>query len=257
MELEPHLRLARDRGRKLLIPYVTAGATPDWPDAVRAIADAGADAIEIGIPFSDPMMDGPVIQQASLVALQAGTTPSGVLDTLASMEPGVPLVVMTYYNIVFRASERRFAGRLAEVGVSGAILPDLQLDEAGSWCVAADAAGVASVLLVAPSTPDERAMAICSRSRGFVYGVGVMGITGERASLATSARQAAARLRRFTDLPVCIGVGVSTPGQAAQVCADADGVIVGSALVRRMLDGATPQDAADFVGAIRKALDSL
>jgi tryptophan synthase alpha chain len=220
------------------------------------VADAGADAIEIGIPFSDPVMDGPTIQEASVRALARGTTPASILDSLARTEIGVPLAVMTYYNLVFRAGHRRFADSLVAAGVAGAIVPDLPLEEAGGWTEEADTAGVETVLLVAPSTPEERARRICARSRGFVYGVGLMGVTGERAELAATAREVAGRLRPLTDMPICIGIGVSTPQQAAEVCAEADGVVVGSALVRRLLDGGGPAAAAAFVGQLRAAIDA-
>ncbi len=254
--LERRLRAARDGGAKLLVPYVTGGMGDDWLDAVHAVADAGADAIEIGIPFSDPVMDGPTIQEASVRALARGTTPASILDALARTEIGVPLAVMTYYNLVFRAGHRRFADSLVAAGVAGAIVPDLPLEEAGGWTEEADAAGVETVLLVAPSTPEERARRICARSRGFVYGVGLMGVTGERAELAATAREVAGRLRPLTDMPICIGIGVSTPEQAAEVCAEADGVVVGSALVRRLLDGGGPAAAAAFVGQLRAAIDA-
>jgi tryptophan synthase alpha chain len=224
---------------------------------VHAVCAAGADAVEIGIPFSDPMIDGPTIQQASLMALESGATPAKILDSLRREEFGVPLAAMTYYNLVFRAGHRRFACSLTEAGVSAAILPDLPLEEAGEWTSEADSAGVETVMLVAPSTPDDRAARICDRSRGFVYGVGVMGVTGERSTLAASASGVARRLRALTDLPICIGIGVSTPDQAKEVCADADGVIVGSALVRRLIDGAGPDGAAEFVSELRSAIDSI
>jgi len=162
---------------------------------------------------------------------------------------------MTYYNLVYRAGHQRMAGMLADAGVTGAIIPDLPLEEVGPWAEAADAAGVATVLLVAPSTPPERIEAICRRSRGFVYGVGRMGVTGEQATLAGSARQVAARIEAVTDVPVCIGIGVSSPEQAVAVCEVADGVVVGSALVRRLLEGEGPEGAAQFVSSLRKALD--
>lgn len=253
--LEVTLRARRDGGHKLLIPYVTAGMDDEWLVTLEALADAGADAIEVGIPFSDPMIDGPTIQESSLRALARGTTPEGVLADLAHVDVGVPLVVMTYYNLVYRAGHERMAGLLAGAGVSGAILPDLPLEELGPWAEAADPAGVATVLLVAPSTPPERIEAICARSRGFVYGVGRMGVTGEQTSLASSASEVAARITAVTDVPVCIGIGVSTPDQAATVCEVADGVVVGSALVRRLLEGAGPVGAAEFVGSLRRALD--
>jgi tryptophan synthase alpha chain len=254
--LERRLRERRDGGGKLLVAYVTGGMGDDWVEAVHAVADAGADAIEIGIPFSDPVMDGPTIQEASVRALARGTTPNSILASLARTEIGVPLAVMTYYNLVFRAGHRRFADALVSSGVAGAIVPDLPLEEAGGWSEEADAAGVETVFLVAPSTPDERARRICERSKGFVYGVGLMGVTGERAELASTAREVAGRLRPMTDTPVCIGIGVSTPEQAAEVCAEADGVVVGSALVRRLLDGEGPKGAAAFVGALRAGIDA-
>jgi tryptophan synthase alpha chain len=255
--LEQRLRAARDSGAKLLVPYVTGGMGDDWLEAVHAVADAGADAIEIGIPFSDPVMDGPTIQEASVRALARGTTPASILDSLARTEIGVPLAVMTYYNLVFRAGHRRFADSLVAAGVAGAIVPDLPLEEAGGWTEEADTAGVETVLLVAPSTPEERARRICARSRGFVYGVGLMGVTGERAELAATAREVAGRLRPLTDMPICIGIGVSTAEQAAEVCGEADGVVVGSALVRRLLDGGGPAAAAAFVGEWRAGIDAV
>ncbi len=254
--LEEHLRAARDDGRKLLIPYVTGGITPDWLEVLQAVTAAGADAIEIGIPFSDPMIDGPTVQKASVMALERGATPQKVLDTIRSSDVGVPLAAMTYYNLVFRAGHHRFASSLVDAGISAAIVPDLSLEESSPWCEEADRAGVETVMLVAPSTPPERAARICERSRGFVYGVGLMGVTGERARLEQSACEVAHVLKALTDLPVCIGVGVSTPEQAVEICREADGVVVGSALVRRLIDGEGPEGAARFVGEMRKAIDS-
>jgi tryptophan synthase alpha chain len=254
--LEARLRAARDRGRKLLVPYVTGGF-PGWAHAVEACAEAGADAIEVGIPFSDPVMDGPTIQEASERALASGATPQDIVRTMARLDAGgVPLVVMTYYNIVHRSGNERFAASLAEAGVAGAIVPDLPLEEVGPWAAAADAAGVDTVLLAAPTGSDERLAAICARSRGWVYGIGLLGVTGERDELARSALEIAARLKGLTDLPVLVGVGVSNAEQAAEVAAVADGVIVGSALVRRLLDGGGPEAAGAFVAELRAGLDA-
>jgi tryptophan synthase alpha chain len=257
MTLESTLRAARESGRKILAPYVTGGLGPDWCETLRAIADAGADAIEIGLPFSDPVMDGPTIQEASARALAAGATPLSILDDVRGIDAGVPLVAMTYANLVHRAGLRRFAGSLADAGISGAIIPDLPLEESAPWEDATATAGVEAVLLAAPVTPDDRLVRICERSRGFVYAVGRMGITGERGDVASSAGVLAKRLKAVTDKPVLVGFGVSTPEQAVEAAAEADGVIVGSALVRVLLDGGGPEGAAAFVRSLRDALDQV
>jgi tryptophan synthase alpha chain len=253
--LEAALRAARADGRKLLIPYLTGGLGDDWVDTLRAVAQAGADAIEVGIPFSDPVMDGPVIQEASERALAAGATPQSVLDQLRGHDAGVPLAVMTYYNIAFHMGHERFAAALVDAQVAGAILPDLPLEESGPWSVAADAAGVETVMLAAPTAPDERLPRVCARARGFVYAVGLLGVTGERAELASSATVIAERLKAVTDKPVLIGVGISNADQAVEASKVADGVVIGSALVRRMLAGEGPTGLATAVGEIRAALD--
>ncbi len=255
--IEARLRAARAAGRKLLVPYVTGGF-PGWERTVDACAAAGADAIEVGIPFSDPVMDGPTIQEASERALAAGATPQGIVGAVGDLDTGgVPLVVMTYYNTVHRYGHERFALSLVAAGVSGAIVPDLPLEEVGPWAAAADAAGVETVLLAAPTGTDERLARVCARSRGWVYGVGLLGVTGERAALARSALDIARRLKALTDKPVLVGIGVSDAAQAAEVASVADGVIVGSALVRRLLDGGGPAAAGEFVAELRAGLDAL
>ena len=176
--VEAALRDRRDAGGKCLVAYATGGLGEDWLDTVRAIAAAGADAIEIGVPFSDPVMDGPTIQAANDRALKDGATPVGILDALRGADIGAPLAVMTYYNIVHRMGLKRFATTLVDSGVSGCILPDLPLEEAGAWLDVADEAAVEPILLAAPTAPDERLPRICERSRGFVYGVGLLGEIG-------------------------------------------------------------------------------
>ncbi len=254
--LESALRAGRDAGRKLLVPYVTGGLGTDWAEIVRAVADAGADAIEIGVPFSDPVMDGPVIQEASELALRAGATPVTIFDELRTIDAGVPIAVMTYYNLAFHLGHERFAESLAAAGVSAAILPDLPLEEVGPWATAADAAGVETVLLAAPTAPDERLPLVCARARGFVYAVGLLGVTGERDALASSSLVIARRLKAITDKPVLVGVGVSNAAQAVEICAEADGVVIGSALMRRVLEGVGPTGAGEFIAEVRTALDA-
>ncbi len=253
--LEQHLRARRDAGRKLFVPYMTGGLNDDWTAHVQAMAAGGADAIEIGIPFSDPVMDGPTIQQASEMALLAGATPDSILAELNGIDIDVPLVVMTYYNIAYRIGHQRFAESLAAAGVSGTILPDLPLEESGDWRAAAERAGVQHVLLAAPTAPDSRLPLICQATRGFVYSVGLVGTTGERSALAATAVPMARRLKAITDVPVIVGVGVSNGAQAAQVCQEADGAVIASALMRRVLDGASPQDTEEFVRDIRSHID--
>lgn len=254
--LEAHLRAQRDTGRKLLVPYVTGGLGDDWLDVVRACAAAGADAVEVGIPFSDPVMDGPTIQAASEEALRQGTTLDAILDGLAEVDAGVPLVAMTYVNLVFHKGYERFAAEAVRSGVSGVILPDLPLEELGEWEPSALSAGLETVMLASPLTPDERLARLCARSKGYVYGVNLLGVTGERATVTDTAVVLAKRLKATTDLPVIMGFGISTPAQAADLAQHADGVIVGSALMRLRLDGATPERIGEEIAALRAALDA-
>lgn len=252
--LEDHLRERRNVG-KLVVPYVTGGL-PGWTDVLMALADAGADAIEIGIPFSDPVMDGPTIQEASQRALEAGATPVSIMEELRDVEAGVPLVAMTYANLPHKAGWKRFATDLARAGITGAVVPDLPLEELPPWEAAAAAAGVATVLLAAPNSPDDRLTRICERSRGFVYGVTVMGVTGARTDLAATASVLGDRLKAATDLPVLMGFGVSAPEHAVELSKHADGVIIASALMRRFLDGDKPADIAELVAQVRAVLDA-
>lgn len=254
MSLRSGLEARRSAGGKCLVPYLTGGLG-EWTRMIEAVAQAGADGIEVGIPFSDPVMDGPVIQRASSVALEQGATPVSVLDGVAGVDVDVPLAVMTYVNLVYRFGWERFAAGLVSSGVSGAILPDLPLEEADEWTDAADTSGVETVMLAAPTASEERLGRIAARSRGFVYAVGLLGVTGERDALADSASVIAARVKELTELPVLVGVGISTPEQAVQVCEVADGVVVGSAVVRRALETGSPESVAELVGTFREALE--
>jgi tryptophan synthase alpha chain len=252
--IEGRFGAAKAAGRKLLVPYVTGGH-PGWAEAVRAAAAAGADAIEIGIPFSDPVMDGPVIQQASQAALEAGATPPAILDAAAALDVEIPLVAMTYYNVVHHDGHRRFAGRLVAAGVAGCIVPDLPLEESEPWTRCADDAGVETIMLAAPTASDERLHRIVARARGFVYSVGLLGVTGERAQLAATATALAGRLLRITDKPVLVGVGVSNAEQARTACTVADGVVQGASVVRRLMEHG-PDAVGSYVAEVRAAIDS-
>ena len=255
MNLESHLRGKRDQGHRLLVPYITGGFNDDWLATVEELSANGADAIEIGIPFSDPIMDGPIIQAASQQALMRGATPHGIIAELSALDIDTPLVVMTYYNPVHHFGHLRFADALASSGVDGAIVPDLPVDEIDEWANAAADSGIETILLAAPTTTDERLATICERSHGFVYGIALLGVTGERDSVATEALQMGKRLKDATDKPVLLGLGISNPKQARQASDAADGVIVGSALVRRLLEGASPSEAGEFVARLRAGLD--
>jgi tryptophan synthase alpha chain len=252
----------RRSGSPALVVYLTGGL-PDLatlPRLIEAVVAAGADAIEVGIPFSDPIMDGPVIQAASQRALDAGATPQGVIDAVAAVADIAPIGFMTYANIVSHAGYRRFASSAATAGLCAAIVPDLPLEEVGPWLAATNAAGIEAVLLAAPTTPDERLARIAHTTRGFLYAVGTMGVTGERSVLARTAVDLAARAKRLTDKTVLVGVGVSDGSQAVEASQAADGVVVGSALVRRILDADSPAAAVDaaaaFVAGVRADLDS-
>jgi tryptophan synthase alpha chain len=253
-QLADEFRTKREAGHKLLVPYITGGY-PGWQDAIRAAAAAGADAVEIGVPFSDPVMDGPVIQQASQAALEAGATPAAILDEVPDLDVSIPLIVMTYYNLVHHDGHRRFANRLVRAGISGCILPDLPLEESEPWTRAADHEGVDTIMLAAPTAPDSRLPLIAARSRGFIYSVGLLGVTGERAKLAASATELAARVKAITDVPVLVGVGVSNAEQAREASRVADGVVQGASVVRRLMEGGA-EAVGDYVAEVRRAIDA-
>lgn len=242
--------------RAALMPYLMGG----FPDVAtsRAIGDAcidaGADLLELGIPFSDPLADGPVIHAAGTAALAAGATTDAILGVAAALAPRAPVVLMTYVNIVLARGVERFVRQAADAGAAGLIVPDVPLEESAELLAACDAVGLALVPLVAPTTPDERLARIGAQARGFLYAVAVTGTTGERAG--GDAAPILARAKAATDVPVALGFGISTPEQAVLAATESDGVIVGSALVRVLLEGGGPDGAAAFVGSLRRALDA-
>ena len=252
-ELEAALRARRDGGGRAFVPYVTGGLPGVDGSLLRAIEDVGADAIEVGIPFSDPVMDGGVIQEASRLALEGGAHPPDILATIGAASLSIPVAVMTYVNPVFRRGIDRFLDEAAEAGVAGIIVPDVPVDEGDELDAAAAARGIDAVLLAAPGTAPGRLATIAARAHGFVYCVATYGVTGARDSLATTARDLVSALRPLTDLPLLVGVGIGTPDQAADVCAFADGVIVGSALMARLVEG-DADGALALAAAFRSAI---
>jgi tryptophan synthase alpha chain len=230
---------AAAENRATLIGYLPAGY-PSVDGAITAavaMAEAGADILEIGLPYSDPLIDGPVIQQAVHAALTGGTRIADVLRTVEAVaSAGVPALVMTYWNPVDHYGVAAFARDLAAAGGAGLITPDLTPEEAGPWLEASDACGLDRVFLVAPSSTDERIATVTQVCRGFVYAASLMGITGARSTVSERAAGLVGRVRAHTSLPVAVGLGVRDGEQAAQVAGFADGVIVGSAFVQRLLD---------------------
>jgi tryptophan synthase alpha chain len=241
-DLEAALRFRRDGGGRAFVPYVTGGLDGVDADLLRGLAEAGADAIEVGIPFSDPVMDGGVIQEASRLALESGARSADVLATVKEAGIEVPVAVMSYFNPILRHGVDTFFREAAQAGVAGVIVPDLPVDEAGDVGRACREAGLAPVLLAAPGSSAGRLRSIAEAAGGFVYCVATYGVTGEREALAGTAEDLVAELRPLTDIPLLVGVGIGTPEQAAQACRFADGVIVGSALVRHLVAG--ERDAA-------------
>jgi tryptophan synthase alpha chain len=249
-------RAATD-GRAALVGYLPAGfpSVAGAATAAVAMAEAGADVIEIGLPYTDPLMDGPVIQEAVHRALEGGVRVSDVLRTVEAVAAaGVAVLVMTYWNPVDHYGVGAFARDLAAAGGSGLITPDLPPEEAGSWLDAAAELGLDAVFLVAPSSSDERLELISSACRGFVYAASVMGVTGARSQVGSAAEGLVARVRQHTALPVAVGLGVSTAAQAAEVAGYADGVIVGSAFVQRLLSATDEQAGVAAVGQLASEL---
>ncbi|KRB45648.1 tryptophan synthase subunit alpha [Terrabacter sp. Root181] len=243
----------RADNRAALIGYLPVGfpSVEGSITAMKVLVESGVDIIEIGVPYSDPVMDGPVIQDAAVRALARGVRLGDIFTAAREVSgAGAGALVMTYWNPVLRYGVERFATDLAAAGGAGLITPDLIPDEAGEWIAAADAHDLDKVFLVAPSSTPERLAAVTSQCRGFVYATAVMGVTGARASVGEAADALVSRTREHTDLPVCVGLGVSTGDQAAEVGRYADGVIVGSALVRCLTEADSEEQGLEALGAL-------
>jgi tryptophan synthase alpha chain len=259
--IERAFRAAREDGRAALMPYMMGGF-PDQESSLAiaaAYVDAGADLIELGVPFSDPLADGPTIHAAATDALAAGATLESALEICASVSEQVPVVLMVYSNMVLsHGGAVEFARRAAEAGAAGAIIPDLPLDEADEIRGALSVADLALVPLLAPTTPPERRARICAAAQGFVYVVSTVGTTGERQELPPGLVELVGATKELADVPVAVGFGIGTPEQVAEVGEIADGVIVGSRLVRAAGEAGSAQAAADAVGEfLRDSLAAL
>ncbi|MGV9413108.1 tryptophan synthase subunit alpha [Nocardia sp. NPDC003693] len=260
--LENTLAAAKREGRAALVAYLPAGfpTVEGGIAAMRSVLDAGADILEVGLPHSDPVLDGPVIQTAADIALRSGTRIRDVLRAVREVHraTGKPVLVMTYWNPLSRYGIERFAAELADAGGAGCILPDLPVQESAPWRAQAAAHDLATVFVAAPSTTSERLREITSACSGFVYAAAQMGVTGARESIGGSPEALVRRVRAITDLPICVGIGISTPAQAAAVASYADGVIVGSALVAAILDapetGSGPEAARTLASSLAGAL---
>ncbi|WP_441246644.1 tryptophan synthase subunit alpha [Kitasatospora sp. McL0602] len=259
-KLSEILAAAKAEGRAALVGYLPAGfpSVDGGIAAAKALIEGGCDVVEIGLPHSDPVLDGPTIQTADDIALRGGVRIKDVLRTVqevAEAHPAAAVLVMTYWNPVDRYGVARFAADLAAAGGVGCILPDLPVEESEEWRKAAGEHGLDTVFVVAPSSQDKRLAEVTAAGSGFVYAAAVMGVTGTRAAVGTMAEDLVARTRATTDLPVCVGLGVSSAAQAAQVAGFADGVIVGSAFVQRILDAAG--DEAAGLAAVRSLAAEL
>lgn len=263
MSLAELFATARSESRAALIGYIPAGfpTIQGAVDIIKSMIDNGVDAIEVGLPYSDPLMDGPDIQQAVEIALQGGTTTDVVLETVEQVAAhGGRALVMSYWNPIERFGVSAFAKRLAEAGGVGVITPDLTIEEAGPWEAATTEYGLDRIFLVAPSSTNERIEQICAHTSGFIYAASTMGVTGARSSVGSGAADLVARTRVQSTLPVAVGLGVSTGEQAGEIARYADGVIVGSAFVRRILqacDLATARtDVAQLAGELATGVRS-
>lgn len=247
----------RGENRAALIAYIPAGfpTQTDCAEVIHALVDAGVDAIEIGFPYSDPVMDGPTIQAAAVTALENGTGAAEVMAALkVATDAGVPAVVMTYWNPIERFGVDKFAQAIAANGGSGVITPDLTIEESAGWLAATKSNAINPIYVVAPSTSQARLPKVTAACGGFVYAASLMGVTGARNSVSSGAADLVARIRTTTDLPVAVGLGVSTREQAKGVAGYADGVIVGSAFIKALQDAPSKDVGLAAVSELAKEL---
>ncbi|UGY90835.1 tryptophan synthase subunit alpha [Streptomyces gobiensis] len=253
------LAKASGEGRSALVGYLPAGfpSVDGGIQACTALLEGGCDVVEVGLPHSDPVLDGPVIQTADDIALRGGVRIADVLRTVRETHTatGAPVLCMTYWNPVDRYGIERFAAELADAGGAGCILPDLPVEESDAWRKAAEEHGLATVFVVALSSRDERLAKITAAGSGFVYAASLMGVTGTRESVGREAQELVRRTRATTELPVCVGLGVSNAEQAAEVAGFADGVIVGSAFVKKLLEH--PEDLPAGLAGVRELAGEL
>lgn len=255
--LDQLFQKTKSEGRAALIAYIPAGfpTKEDCHRIIQAFVDGGVDAIEIGFPYSDPVMDGPTIQAAAVTALNNGTGAEDVLDALeVASAAGVPAVVMTYWNPIEKYGADKFAAAIKSHGGSGVIHPDITIEESDQWLAAANKNAINPIYVVAPSTKDERLATVTSHCGGFVYAASIMGVTGTRASVSNGAEDLVARIRKVSQLPIAVGLGVSTREQAKGVASYADGVIVGSAFVKEILEAPSVEVGLDAVRTLAREL---
>lgn len=256
-QLDSVMAKVRSENRAALIAYIPAGfpSLSGCAKAIQALATAGVDAIEIGFPYSDPVMDGPVIQEAADISLKAGTNAADVFTALkVATDTGVAAVVMTYWNPIEKYGVDQFAQAIADHGGSGVITPDLTIEESERWLAATAKSKINPIYVVAPSTKDERLSQVTAKSSGFVYAASLMGVTGARNTVSAGAADLVARIRKVTDLPISVGLGVSTREQAKSLAAYADGVIVGSAFIKLLLEAKSEQEGLNAISHLASEL---
>lgn len=256
MTLDQVFARAKSEKRAVLIGYMPAGF-PDKEGSKRLIAamiDGGVDVIEVGFPYSDPVMDGPVIQQAAEISLRNNTKASDVFEIVKTST--VPTLVMSYWNPIERFGAARFAQELASASGVGVITPDLTVEESQPWIEATNSCGINRVYVVAPSSSDHRLSLVTGACSGFVYAASLMGVTGARTTLSSAASELVSRLRRVTNLPIAVGLGVSNPAQASEVAHYADGVIVGSAFIKLVLESSNLEEAIPKVRELAEQLSA-